>query len=263
MRKLITISCCFLFFLAGISAQTIQPRQMSTQNKGVIYNKEVAFDFRLHTNGFATGLTFGKIRTYYHTRYYTIEFGEIKHPKEFRLSFDNLNINGKTAKSFIFGKQNSFFTLRGGYGAKRYFTEKAARKGLAVGMSYSFGPTVGILKPYYLELRRNIDNENKSVPEKYSPENEDVFLNQSNIYGASAFSKGIDELSFRPGAYGKVGVHLDWGAFDEFIKAVDVGIMIDGYLTKVPIMVETDSFDTENSRLFINLYISLHLGKRR
>ncbi len=263
MRKFISISILFLFAVVAVNAQTIQPRQLSNQNKGVIYNKELAFDFRLHTNGFAAGVSFGKIRTYYKTKFYTLEFGELKHPKEFRLSFDNLSINGKTAKSFIFGKQNSFFTLRGGYGAKKYFTEKAAKKGVAVGMSYSFGPTLGILKPYYLELRRSVDNTNKIVSEKYSEENEDIFLSQQNIYGSSRFSQGLGELGFRPGVHGKIGVHLDWGAFDEFIKAVDVGVMIDGYLSKVPIMVETDAFDTENSRLFINLYISLQLGKRR
>lgn len=263
MQKLIYISILILFAATASIAQTIQPRQISTQAKGVIYNSELGFDFRLHTNGFAAGVTIGKIRTYYKTRFYSIELGELKHPKEFRLSFDNLSVNGRTARSFIFGKQNSFFVLRGGLGGKRYFTEKAAKKGVAVGMSYTVGPALGILKPYYLELRRPIDNRNQIVSEKYTPENEDIFLSQQNIYGSSRFSQGLGELGVRPGIHGKVGVHLDWGAFDEFIKAVDVGIMVDGYLTKVPILVETDALDTENSRLFINLYLSLQLGKRK
>ena len=249
--------------IVAVNAQTIQPRQVSTQNKGVVYNKELAFDFRLHTRGFAAGVTFGKIRTYYSTKFYSIEFGELKGPKETRLSFDNLSINGQQAKSFIFGKQNNFFVLRGGIGGKRYFTEKAAKKGVAVGMSYSFGPALGILKPYFLELRRSVDNRFRIVSERFSPENQDLFLNPQNIYGASSFTQGLADLGFRPGIHGKIGLHLDWGAFDEFIKAVDVGLMIDGYINKVPIMIETDDIDAENQRLFINLYVSLQLGKRR
>jgi hypothetical protein len=53
-------------------------------------------------------------------------------------------------------------------------------------------------------------------------------------------------------------VHLDWGAFDEFLRALEVGIQLDIYPKKLPIMV-----NSENRPYFMNLYVSLQLGKRK
>jgi hypothetical protein len=65
-------------------------------------------------------------------------------------------------------------------------------------------------------------------------------------------------LSILPGIYGRAGVHVDWGAFDEYLKAVEAGIMLDIFPKKVPIMV-----NEENRPFFLNFYISAQLGKRR
>jgi hypothetical protein len=59
-----------------------------------------------------------------------------------------------------------------------------------------------------------------------------------------------------------MALHFDWGAFDEFVKAMEAGVMVDFYFKKVPIMVETANGDIENSPLFINLFINIQLGKR-
>ncbi|MCB0375397.1 MAG: hypothetical protein KDD04_05710, partial [Sinomicrobium sp.] len=150
---------------------------------GVIYNKEFSIDFKIHTNGFGLGVNVGTLKTYYLTRFFNIEIGELKHPREFRQNFDfQLPGSNRISRAFIFGKQNSFFVLRGGVGEKRYLSEKARRKGLAVGISYEAGPSLGIQKPYYLELLRFLDAGNDFVirSERYSEENADRFLNINN-----------------------------------------------------------------------------------
>ena len=88
-------------------------------------------------------------------------------------------------------------------------------------------------------------------------------LNINNIYGSSGFSKGLGELKVKPGAHAKAAVHFDWGAFDEFVKALEAGIMIDFYFDNIPIMVESAEVqNVENRPLFINLYLNLQFGKR-
>ena len=261
MKKtfIIILSWCF-FIPLGLAQSTVQPKQINNDEKGILFNKELTFDARFHTNGLAFALNYGKIKTYYLTRYYHFEIGEISHPKEFKQSFDIPNINGTgSSRSFIYGKQNDFFVLRAGYGIKRYYSEKAKKKGLAVGMTYEFGPSLGILKPYYLEINRVQDNTNTPilVTEKYSLDNASTFLNTNIIHGAAPFSKGLGELSIVPGFHGKIAAHFDWGAFDEFVKAIEAGIMLDVYFKKVPIMVSE-----ENRPFFVNLYLSLQLGKR-
>jgi hypothetical protein len=261
MKKIFTLLIAFFIGLVVVEAQNtdFQPRQFADENKGVIYNKELAFDFRMHTNGFALSTNIGHIKTYYLTKYFHFEIGEIRHPKQQRFSKDYPS-NGRTSRSFIYGKQNNFIVLRAGRGGKRYFSEKAKRKGIAVGINYEAGLSLGFVKPYYLELIRRFDGEPYIVSEKYSEENATTFLSIEDIYGSSGFFKGINEVSVVPGIQGKFGVHFAWGAFDEFVKAFEAGIMVDAFFKKIPIMVDVQY--AENRPFFINLYISLQFGKR-
>ncbi|MCB9282462.1 MAG: hypothetical protein H6563_00190 [Lewinellaceae bacterium] len=250
---------------AFLSAQdTFQPKPVDdTDNKGVLYNREVAFSLRPHTNGFALGTEFGRLRTYYLTRTFHIEVGELKHHKEHRTNLDRSSATGRISRAFVYGKQNNFYVLRAGIGEKRYFSEKAKYKGVAVGISYKGGPSLGILKPYYLEL---LSTENSTspfystIPTKYSAAVHDDFLDPWNIFGSSSWTRGFNEIKLVPGLHAQFAVHFDWGAFDEYLKAAEAGIMLDLYFRKVPIMVEVP--DVENRPFFLNLFINLQLGKR-
>ncbi|MEL6925129.1 MAG: hypothetical protein AAFO94_13865, partial [Bacteroidota bacterium] len=220
-------------------------------------------DFRLHTNGYAMAANIGKIKSYYLTTYYHFEVGELKHHKEIRLNDFNSNPPITTTRSYVFGKQNNLFVVRAGYGRKRYFSEKAKRKGLAVGINYQLGPSIGLLKPYYLEVTNPIDNDGgRTLSIRYSEDNSDLFLDKSKIQGASGFLKGWNDVSINPGAQAKFALHFDWGAFDEIVKAFEAGIMADFYFRKMPIMVENELIDAENRPFFINLYLTLQFGKR-
>jgi hypothetical protein len=253
---LLTILSCAAL---GLSAQeTIQPKQLDDASKGIIYNKEFALGLRLHTHGLAAGFSIGKIKTYYLTKYFHIELGELKHAKEIRQSFDTPStLSGRISRAFKYGKQNNLYAIRAGIGRKRYFSEKAKHKGVAVGISYEAGATLGLLKPYYLELR---SENNRSVATKYSEEDAARFLDITQIHGSSGWSKGLTEISLLPGAHGRAAVHFDWGAFDEYLKSIEAGIMVDVFSRKAPIMVEADN--VENNQLFINLFIHLQFGKR-
>ncbi len=263
MKYIVTILLTGLLGVVALHAQNYgYDRPDNDESKGVIYNKEIAFNVRMHTNGFAFGADFGRIKTYYLTRYFHLEFGEIRHPKEQRQSFDFAS-NGKTSRSFVFGKQNNFLVLRAGTGAKRYFSEKAKRKGIAIGINYQAGAALGIIKPYYVDFLRNDgpgSGNTYITSEKYTGDNHDSFLELRGIYGSSGFMKGLDEISITPGLQGKLGVHFAWGAFDEFVKAFEAGVMVDVFFKKIPIMVEVDN--AENRPFFISLYLSLQLGKR-
>ncbi len=250
-----------LLLFTGLTTQaqeTFQPKQMDT-NVGILYNQEFALGLRLHTNGFAVGTTFGKLKTYYLTKYFHFELGELKHEKEFRQSFDTPStLNGRISRAFKYGKQNNLYVLRGAIGAKRYFSEKAKHKGVAFGISYEGGATLGLLKPYYLELRE--PDGRRSVSTKFSDETSDQFLDIYSIQGASGWTKGLGELSILPGVHGKFAVHFDWGAYDEYLKSIEAGLMVDFFSRQAPIMVETDN--VENNQLFLNLFLHLQFGKR-
>jgi hypothetical protein len=246
-----------VFALTNASAQQVDFQQ---GNKGIVYNKEYSYDFKLHTRGLAIGYSRGQIKNYYTTPYYHIEIGELHHHRERQQNFDfPRSAAGFSFRPFVFGKQNSLYVVRGGYGEKRYLTEKADIKGVAIGISYELGATLGLVKPYYLDLFRLGDGtiSNQIVSEKYSAKNAPDFLNINKINGSSSFFKGWNELQVMPGVNAKIALHLDWGAFDQYVKAVDVGIMADVFAKKVPIMVADD-----NRPFFINAFVNLQLGKR-
>ena len=248
-----------IFFLAGIVAAAAQGFKPPVTGIGVVYNRETVFNLKVGTNhGFAPGLEFGRLRPYYKTTYYHISLGELKHPKEQRQSAGPSAT--RSFRPFVFGKQNNFFALRTGWGVKRYYSEKARQKGVAVGMSYAFGPTLGLLKPYYLVLGRvgDLPGSNRVVHERYSDGNADIFLDNTHILGASSFSKGLGQLSILPGANASIAFHMDWGAFDEFVKAMEIGLMVDAFAKKVPILVTE-----ENRQVFFNFFLNLQFGKRR
>ena len=240
---------------------TIQPKQIDYSMMGVLYNKEHAIDLQVHTNGFALAYNVGEIRKYYLTRYKYFGFGMLKHPREYRQSvnFHSGNLLLKSSSSFTFGKQNNFLIARVGMGEKRYFSEKAKRKGVAVGISYEGGFSLGILKPYYLILNKleNSSGGSFTVTEKYSEDNAEYFLDVSRIQGAASFFKGIGEIKIIPGLHGKFGAHFSMGAFEKSVRALEVGVMFDLYFKRVPIMIIEN-----NQPLFLNLYATLQLGKR-
>jgi len=239
----------------------VQPKQMDYSSMGVLYNKEKVLELRPHSNGAAVSVQFGKINTFYKTNYYQFDLGFLKHPKEYRQSvtFNSTNPFARTSNSYTYGKQNNFLVLRGGVGKKFYYSEKAKRKGVAVGVNYEFGPSIGLLLPYYLELTRLEQNgfEDYISTERYTEENADIFLDNSKIIGAGSFFKGFGHMSAIPGVHARLGAHFSLGAFDKYVKAFEMGIMVDGYFQRVPIMIIEN-----NSPVFINGFISFQIGKR-
>jgi hypothetical protein len=237
-------------------AQGIKP---PPERVGIVYNKETTFNLKITTNrGIAPSMEFGRLRTYYKTKYWHIGLGELKHPKEQRQSADP-RVN-RSFRPFVYGKQNSLFVARGGWGTKRYFSEKAKQKGVAVGMSYSFGPSLGLLKPYYLALSYSSDlpGNSRVLHQKYSEANAAVFLDNTRVLGASPFTRGLGELSLLPGGNASIAYHMDWGAFDEMVKALEIGLMADIFVKKAAILVSD-----YNQQVFFNFFVNLQFGKRR
>jgi hypothetical protein len=63
-----------------------------------------------------------------------------------------------------------------------------------------------------------------------------------------------------PAFKGKLGLFFSLGAFEEYAKSLEVGIMGDIYTRKIPIMVETEAISSKP--YFINFYVTVEFGKR-
>ena len=259
MEKKVTISIAILLFSAMLFAQSNNPQiKQASVGKGLIYSRERVYFGEVGTNGMSLGFQWGKLKSYYKTTYYQVTFGYLRNPKETRSSITNASFS--LGRSFIYGKQNSLMKANILMGRKKYFTEKDAVRGVAVGMSYAIGPELGLLKPYYVDYFLPIEKparENNYI--KYTPETAEKFLDVDKINGAAPFTEGLKEIKIQPGVHAKLGLHFDWGAYDEYVRALEVGISGDFFLKKTPILVE----NAQNRPFFLNLYANLQLGKRK
>lgn len=257
---------CVLVFGCSQNALTqvvFQPKQIEYNNKGVLYDFERAFDLKFYSNGFGFALNLGEIESYYKTSYFTIEFGTLKDYRERRQN-KNVNLSGVgLSSSFIYGKQNSIYMFKFGQGKKQYLTEKAKRKGLAVGINYNYGLSLVIKKPYYIEVVNPefTGPEDVLLTERYTEENEELFLDYNQIFGGTGFFEGFWSIRPTVGAHAKIGAHFAFGAFDKAVKAIEVGLQVDAFPRRLPIIVERDNI--KNKYAYINMYIMAQFGKRR
>lgn len=254
----------FLFIFLSVFAhnlcaqRVIQPKLVEIDWKGIVYKKEWSIDLRVHENGAAIAYNTGTIKSYYRTNFYHIELGYMKDPRE---KNQTRLVSQNRSGSFSFGKVNNVINVRAGVGVKRYLSEKEKRKGLAVGYTYEIGPSIALLKPYYLKIDRTIQGEETDIrDEKYSEDNAADFLNISSISGKSSFFTGFDEISVKAGLQGKLGAHFAMGAFDKYVKAFETGLMFDLYATKIPILAETENM--VNKQYFVRVYLNLQFGAR-
>lgn len=258
-----TIKICLLFALITcwhislLCQVTFQPKSAENETVGIVYFEETAVDLILHTGGLGLGMKFGTIETYYRTSFYSLDFTSMRHPKEVRQS-NRVSLFSVLSRPYVYGKQNTFLTARASLGVKRYYSEKARRKGIVVGVNYQYGFSLGMLKPYYLELRSSDGVFGQAKSTRFSEEIRDDFLNRNLIDGYSGFFKGITEMRFAPGVHLKGGIHFAWGAFEEYVRAIELGIMVDLFFRDIPIMIIED-----NKPYFINLYLTLQLGRRK
>ena len=251
--------------VASVQAQeTLFPRSTQTTSVGIVYDREVTGTAALHTNGFYAGFTVAKLKSYYKTSYWGAKVGLVKHPREVKTSERSVQF-GQGSGSFVYGKRNALIPVRAVKGWKRYYSGKDRRRGVAVGTSLELGLTAGLVKPYVLEIA-GTGNEVNSRAQFYAyeeagdiPANPEGFLQRDRINGTGGLRRGWGGLSVLPGVNAKAAIHLDWGAYDEFVKALEAGIMVDAFADAVPLVIEP----ANNTPLFVNFFVSVHLGKRR
>ncbi len=252
------VLCLFILLAATMCGSTLLAQ--SNGKKGILYSSSTSLAGQWYTNGWSANVEFTNILDLHKKNFWQVGVTHLKHPKEVKQTFDlgYTPIGFNAPRPFIFGKQNYFNTLSVAYGQMRMIGQRANKSGVEVSVKYSGGLSLGILNPYYLQLIIPIDNERAYIEDKKYNEAPDLFMNSFSIYGSSGFSRGINQISIVPGLHAKVGLHFDWAFFEEYIKAIEVGLAVDAYSKKVPLMVIEN-----NPRVFTNLYIGLQLGKKK
>lgn len=196
----------------------------------LVYSKQSIFGLQLRTNGYGLFYEKGKMKTQRNTTLYGIEFNEIKHPKEDKLP------NGTGGFSFgnpyVYGKINNFYQLQLGVGQQHILGQKGNKNGVAVSLVYKGGLSLGLLRPYYIE----VDDNGVAKTIKYSQEDSALFVS-GVILGGGGLGKGWKEIKVKPGAFVKTALRFDFGRFNEVVSGIEVGVSAEFYSAKIPILL--------------------------
>jgi hypothetical protein len=222
------------------------------------YRKHTMFGGKLNHDGWGISYEWGKLKSPYKATIYQIEYNEKKHPKEEKQSTSD-NLGGGfivLGNPFVYGKQNHFYQVKFGIGQQVLFGGKANKNGVGVYVVYAGGLSLGLLRPYYVEVE-SPPNSGQVKTIKYSEADSAEFLGPF-IVGGTGFSKGWGDMQFRPGAHAKAALRFDWGRFNNSITALEFGFNFEYYPQTVVQMATI-----EGKNFFANGYISLLFGRRK
>lgn len=255
LRKFISLLFVFSVPFVLFGQDLLAPPSDTTNlgDKEILLKHEMTGGIQIHSNGIGINVRRGKHKTAKLKRMLELDIVTMKHPKEFK----SVNPYFENSKGFIYGKMNTFTIVRIGYGGQWVVVHRQDRRGGGVEIRYHLygGVSVGFAKPVYLEILvpTTVPFEYNLSTEKYDPNNHYI----DNIYGKAPFTKGLDEIKVYPGLYIKTGFSFEYASRQDNIKALEAGVVIDGYYKNVPIMAFA-----VNHPYFISLYLSLNIGSK-
>lgn len=247
MRILLAITMLFLAASPGYAQSTIY------EEPTVLYRKELYGGVVIHGDGWGLNFFHAKHRTAKDRRLLGVEIVGMKHPKEIK----SFNPYYEDSRGYFYGKSNSMLIVRPIYGHKIQLTDKVRRGGVEVNMVWGVGPSLGLLKPVYLQIGipDNFPYEDIIV-ERYDPAKHGV----QNIYGRASWFQGFGEMVLYPGGHGRFGFNFEHSGQASGVKSIEVGVTMDAYPVVVPIMAEVEGVD--NKQFFLEFYLSLQFGKK-
>lgn len=209
------------------------------------YKREFLWGVNKNTNSGLIGGVFlrhSRIRSEGLFTTYGIELMNTKHPKEQKYT------STQTGTSFIWGKQNYLYSIRGHYGLERLMFKKASQQGVQISGGVAGGPTIGLETPYYVLTQGG----------EYAPYDPDKYPNLGSIQGSGKFLQGLGEASFVPGLNGKAYVSFEFGSFRNNVAGVEIGLSGELFARKV-ILIPTQ----ENQALYNAAFVTFFWGTRR
>ena len=243
MKKLLIIAFPVLFGVLSLHAQG----DLDEQQK-VFFRNERSFAVLLNSDGLGLSYREGKRIDYLNKKFFEIDVGTLKHPKEYKVSNPYTQGTGQ----FVFGKLNSVFFLRGGIGRQHEIFKKMDLGGISLRYFYSGGPSIALYKPIYYQVLYPIAlNYYEIREEKFEVSIHDP----SDIYSKAAFTKGLNETKALPGIYAKGGFSFEYSRQDKVLHAIELGTQINAFPKKIPIMSSPD-----NKSIFFSLFVSYRFG---
>lgn len=181
-------------------------------------------------------------------RYLAAEVVNVRHPSERAYSLTNGN-------RLILGKQFYLFPFRGQWGREFTLFRRADAQGVQLNGILAGGPTLGLLKPYYVQVVTN-QTPRRTYEVPYDPalvQNRDVY-----IVGSGSLFRGFDRLRIEPGLNAKAAVSIELDAFQTSSIGLETGLLVEGYRREITLIP-----GVANRQFFTSGFLTLYYGIKR
>ena len=189
-------------------------------------------------------------------RYLSVEIVNVKHPKELQSSINTVG------SRFIDGKENYLFVLRPQYGREVRLFQRSSDEGIAVSGILAAGPSLGIIKPYYLEV--SYGSSTRTVPA--SQVNGFATVTGETVTGAGGFFQGLGQSKLTVGLNLKAALSFELSAFRTNTTGVEIGFLTEIFPNKIVIIPNPDPNGPRsggNRSFFTSGYITLFFGSKK
>ena len=217
----------------------------------LIFNKHNIFGIRLATDGYGISFEKGKYKTPSRTLLFEFELNEKKDPKEHRIS---ATTDGFNYTSIVPYKLNNLYEFKMAIGQQHLIGGKGNKNGVSVTALYAGGITLGLLKPYYLDVSQSPTSNTRMTFEQLLADTNST----DQVTGASGFTVGWGHLSLKPAANAKQAMRFDYGRLNQTITAIEVGLTEEFFFSKIPLVLMVPQ-----KQFFFNAYVSILFGSRK
>jgi hypothetical protein len=233
--------------------QRINQMMKMEEEGNLIFDHYWALGFKLATNGYGIFYERGKFITNKKSRTLTFELNEIKDPKDHKEQIPTTS-DGYSYNYVSVGRLNNFYEFKASYGQQFLLGGKGNKNGVAVTYLYSGGLSLGMLKRYVLNVRRDPNQNSYLFKSTYPTISDSAYY----VFDALGLSGGWNELSFSPGLNAKLAMRFDYARYNASVTAFETGVTFEYYLNEMPLMM-----DVAPKHLFFNAYISIMFGRRK
>jgi len=234
----------FLFIPVLLAGQG----ELDTQ-KHIMLRDESTLGAFIYSNGMGINYRYGRWIDARNELLFDVDLNYLKDPKEIKTV---VTYNYNLTRSYVLGKENLFWELKGSIGKQSELYRKRDKSGISIRYFYNGGFSLGFLKPIYYEIL-TVTSTGELISEgNYLKYDETI---HSYIGGRGPFLMGFDELKVIPGLSIKSGFSFEFSDQDVVVHAVELGCSFTVYPMDIPIMA-TD----ENNFLFFNLFAGYRFG---
>ena len=247
-----------------MSGQIAFAQSQNTDDEEDDYPVITTFGISTNTNsGIVGGLAFRQSRLLSGTlfglpqyRYLSVEVVNVKHPKELSSSLNNIGTR------YIEGKENYLFVIRPQYGREVKLFQRANDEGVSVSGILAAGPSLAIIKPYYLEV--SFGNTSRTVPA--SQVNGFQTPTGETVTGAGGFFQGFGESKLSVGLNVKAALSFELSTFRSNTTGIEIGFLAEAFPNKILIIPNrsaTGNREDGNRSFFTSAYLTLFFGSKK